>query len=117
LAQNVVSAVSPLMHLQPSSRQRELIARARRLARERFAPRADRHDRDASFRGRLSDNQPQPPRYTASRQRFLRAASEARYHRVSRAASNHTQTLITFAYHWVRRILLRHRAFRADRAV
>jgi hypothetical protein len=49
LAQNVVSAVSPLMHLQPSSRQRELIALARRLARERFAPRADRHDRDASF--------------------------------------------------------------------
>jgi alkylation response protein AidB-like acyl-CoA dehydrogenase len=37
------------MHLQPSSRQRELIALARRLARERFAPRADRHDRDASF--------------------------------------------------------------------
>src|SRR5438046_8153304 len=37
------------MHLQPSSRQRELIAVAGRLARERFAPRADRHDRDASF--------------------------------------------------------------------
>ena len=37
------------MHLQPSSRQRELIALAGRLARERFAPRADRHDRDASF--------------------------------------------------------------------
>src|SRR3989449_8143777 len=37
------------MHLQPSSRQRELIVLARRLARERFAPRADRHDRDASF--------------------------------------------------------------------
>jgi hypothetical protein len=37
------------MHLQPSSRQRELIARARRMARERLAPRADRHDRDASF--------------------------------------------------------------------
>src|SRR5215472_14775624 len=37
------------MHLQPSSRQRELIALARRLACERFAPRADRHDRDASF--------------------------------------------------------------------
>jgi len=37
------------MHLQPSSRQRELIALARHLARERFAPRADRHDRDASF--------------------------------------------------------------------
>jgi len=37
------------MHLQPSSRQRQLIALARRLARERFAPRADRHDRDASF--------------------------------------------------------------------
>src|SRR5437879_11859031 len=37
------------MHLQPSSRQRELIAIAHRLARERFAPRADRHDRDASF--------------------------------------------------------------------
>src|SRR6266704_1793840 len=37
------------MHLQPSSRQRELIALARTLARERFAPRADRHDRDASF--------------------------------------------------------------------
>jgi hypothetical protein len=34
LAQNVVSAVSPLMHLQPSSQQRELIALARRLARE-----------------------------------------------------------------------------------
>src|SRR5262249_35119540 len=41
------SAVSPLMHFQPSSRQRELIAHARRLARERFAPRADRPD--ASF--------------------------------------------------------------------
>src|SRR5260370_21986165 len=37
------------MHLQPSPRQRELIARAGRLARERFAPRAERHDRDASF--------------------------------------------------------------------
>src|SRR6202165_1110021 len=37
------------MHLQPSSRQRELIAVARRLAHERFVPRADRHDRDASF--------------------------------------------------------------------
>src|SRR6202795_5176058 len=37
------------MHLQPSSRQRELIALARELARERFAPRADRHDREASF--------------------------------------------------------------------
>src|SRR5258707_13441181 len=37
------------MYLEPSSRQRELIALARRLARERFAPRADRHDRDASF--------------------------------------------------------------------
>ena len=37
------------MHLQPSSRQRELIVLARRLARERFAARADRHDRDASF--------------------------------------------------------------------
>jgi alkylation response protein AidB-like acyl-CoA dehydrogenase len=49
LAQNAFSAVSPLMYLQPCSRQRELIALARRLARERFAPRADRHDRDASF--------------------------------------------------------------------
>ncbi|HEY2621202.1 MAG TPA: acyl-CoA dehydrogenase family protein, partial [Acetobacteraceae bacterium] len=49
MAQNVVSAASLLMHLQPSSRQRELIALASRLARERFAPRADRHDRDASF--------------------------------------------------------------------
>ena len=37
------------MHLQPSSRQRELIAVARHLARERFAARADSHDRDASF--------------------------------------------------------------------
>src|SRR5215472_13480265 len=37
------------MHLQPSSRQRELIALARSLARERFALRADRHDREASF--------------------------------------------------------------------
>lgn len=37
------------MDLQPSSRQRELIATARRLARERFAPRAARHDREASF--------------------------------------------------------------------
>src|SRR5437762_2744423 len=38
-----------MMDLQPSSRQRELIARARHLARERFAERADRHDRDAAF--------------------------------------------------------------------
>src|ERR1041385_1404803 len=37
------------MHLQPSSRQHELIVVARRLACERFVPRADRHDRDASF--------------------------------------------------------------------
>jgi alkylation response protein AidB-like acyl-CoA dehydrogenase len=37
------------MHLQPSSRQHELIALAGRLGRERFAPRADRHDREASF--------------------------------------------------------------------
>ncbi len=37
------------MHLQPSSRQRELIALARRLAREHFAARAERHDREASF--------------------------------------------------------------------
>jgi alkylation response protein AidB-like acyl-CoA dehydrogenase len=37
------------MHLQPSSRQRELMALARALARERFAPRAARHDREASF--------------------------------------------------------------------
>jgi alkylation response protein AidB-like acyl-CoA dehydrogenase len=37
------------MHLQPSARQRELIATARRLAREHFAPRAERHDREGSF--------------------------------------------------------------------
>ena len=38
-----------MIYLEPSSRQRELIALAGRLARERFAPRAVRHDRDASF--------------------------------------------------------------------
>jgi alkylation response protein AidB-like acyl-CoA dehydrogenase len=37
------------MRLNPSSRQRKLIALARNLAHERFAPRADRHDRDATF--------------------------------------------------------------------
>jgi alkylation response protein AidB-like acyl-CoA dehydrogenase len=37
------------MDLQPSARQRELIDIAKRLARERFAPRAAGHDRDASF--------------------------------------------------------------------
>ena len=37
------------MDLEPSPRQRELIARARDLAKERFAPRAGRHDREASF--------------------------------------------------------------------
>src|SRR5271168_5408915 len=37
------------MHLQPSSRQHELIALTRNLARERFASRAERHDREASF--------------------------------------------------------------------
>ena len=37
------------MHLQPSSRQSELIAFARRVAHERFVPRAERHDRDAPF--------------------------------------------------------------------
>ena len=37
------------MDLGPSARQRELIALARDLARERFAPRAARHDREASF--------------------------------------------------------------------
>jgi alkylation response protein AidB-like acyl-CoA dehydrogenase len=33
----------------PSGRRQELVALARRLAQERFALRADRHDRDASF--------------------------------------------------------------------
>src|SRR5512137_2426603 len=37
------------MDLHPSPRQAELIALARRLARDRFAPRAERHDREASF--------------------------------------------------------------------
>src|SRR5262249_18880190 len=37
------------MDLRPSTRQQELITRARGLALERFAPRADTHDRDASF--------------------------------------------------------------------
>lgn len=37
------------MHLQPSSRQRELIALARNLAQDRFVPRAPRYDREASF--------------------------------------------------------------------
>src|SRR5215475_13514979 len=37
------------MDLRPSPEQQELIARARRLALERFAPRAAAHDRDASF--------------------------------------------------------------------
>jgi alkylation response protein AidB-like acyl-CoA dehydrogenase len=37
------------MDLLPSAGQRELIHRARDLARERFAPRAERHDREASF--------------------------------------------------------------------
>ena len=37
------------MQLQPSSRERELIDLAGRLARKRFAPRAERHDREASF--------------------------------------------------------------------
>src|SRR5437773_10332204 len=37
------------MDLRPSARQQALIARARRLALERFAPRAAAHDRDASF--------------------------------------------------------------------
>jgi alkylation response protein AidB-like acyl-CoA dehydrogenase len=37
------------MDLRPSPRQRELIALARRLSRDRFAQRADRHDRDATF--------------------------------------------------------------------
>src|SRR5690349_4595056 len=45
----MVRALRPVMHLQPSSRQRELIALARGLARERFAPRAALHDREASF--------------------------------------------------------------------
>jgi alkylation response protein AidB-like acyl-CoA dehydrogenase len=37
------------MDLRPSARQQELIVRARRLALERFAPRAAAHDREASF--------------------------------------------------------------------
>ncbi|MGH7388730.1 MAG: acyl-CoA dehydrogenase family protein [Candidatus Rokuibacteriota bacterium] len=37
------------MDLRPSTRQQELIVRARRLALERFAPRAAAHDREASF--------------------------------------------------------------------
>lgn len=37
------------MNLDPSPTQQELVTRARRLAVERFAPRAERHDRDASF--------------------------------------------------------------------
>lgn len=41
--------VSGRVDVHPSPRQQELIALARQLARERFAPRADRHDREASF--------------------------------------------------------------------
>src|SRR5262245_36398718 len=37
------------MDLRPSARQQDLIDRARRLALERFAPRAATHDREASF--------------------------------------------------------------------
>ena len=37
------------MDLRPTARQQELIARARRVALERFAPRAAAHDRDATF--------------------------------------------------------------------
>jgi alkylation response protein AidB-like acyl-CoA dehydrogenase len=37
------------MDLQPTHRQSELIGLARRLARDRFAPRAEHHDREASF--------------------------------------------------------------------
>ena len=37
------------MDLRPSPRQQELIDRAHRLATETFAPRAARHDREASF--------------------------------------------------------------------
>ena len=37
------------MDLRPTARQQELIERARALARERFAPRAAAHDRDATF--------------------------------------------------------------------
>src|SRR5215470_807371 len=40
---------SRAMNLKPSPRQQALIDRARRLALERFAPRAERHDRDATF--------------------------------------------------------------------
>jgi alkylation response protein AidB-like acyl-CoA dehydrogenase len=37
------------MNLEPSAAQQELVALARGLALERFAPRAERHDREASF--------------------------------------------------------------------
>jgi alkylation response protein AidB-like acyl-CoA dehydrogenase len=37
------------VNLGPSARQQELMARARRLALDRFAPRAAAHDRDATF--------------------------------------------------------------------
>ncbi len=37
------------MNFQPSPRQQELIALARQLAQEHFAPRAAKHDREASF--------------------------------------------------------------------
>ncbi|HWM77716.1 MAG TPA: acyl-CoA dehydrogenase family protein, partial [Methylomirabilota bacterium] len=37
------------MDLKPSPRQQELMGLARRLAVERFAPRAEKHDREASF--------------------------------------------------------------------
>jgi alkylation response protein AidB-like acyl-CoA dehydrogenase len=37
------------MNLEPSPAQQELVALARALALERFAPRAERHDREASF--------------------------------------------------------------------
>ena len=76
---------------------------------------ADR--RGSNFRGALrqcavghGDHQPRPPRYTASRQRLVTAASEARSHRVSCVGLNPTQALITFAYHRARTILLRLRA-------
>jgi hypothetical protein len=57
--------------------------------------------------GKPWDSQPHPPRYTASPEPPVTGAREVRYHRVNRVGLSDIQAVITFAYHRVRRILLR----------
>src|ERR1700751_1130798 len=97
------------MDLQPSSRQRELIALARRLACERFAPRAEAQDRAASFP--FDDYADRPPNgllglCAPERYGGLRADYETYCLVAEQLAQGNASTALTFNMHCLTMLMM-----------